>query len=135
MTWILGRRVLGALTLTFLLTAGALTIILCAGLTLRLVIDEGLQVVQLPPMVAHIAVKSLTFTLPIGVLTAVILTYGRLSADREYQAAQWCGIHPAWLYLPGIYLGLFAGLLAWAASAHSATSSRCRVWSAPSRSW
>lgn len=112
----LPRHILGRLLVAFLLTAWALTIILCAGLTLRLVTDEGLQLVQLPPLLLHVAMRGLSVTLPLAVLTGTILTYGRLSADREFQAAQWCGVHPVHLLWPGIVLGACSGVLAWIAN-------------------
>lgn len=116
MTTILGRSILRALAATFTLTTGALTLMLCTGLTLRLVMDEGLELAQIAPMVRHLAVRSLTFTVPLGVLTSVILTYGRLCGTREFQAAQWGGVRPAALFWPGMLLGTGAWLFSWMAN-------------------
>ncbi len=112
----LGRYILGSLLVSVILTTGSLTMILCVGLTMRLVMNEGLQLVQLSPLVGHLAIRSLTFTLPLGILTGTILTYGRLSASREFQAAQWCGVRPAALYWPGLLVGITGSLVAWAAN-------------------
>lgn len=112
----LGRYILSSLVVSVLLTTGALTMILCVGLTMRLVMNEGLQLVQLSPVVQHLAIRSLAFTLPLGILTGTILTYGRLSAAREFQAAQWCGVRPAALYWPGLLLGIAGSLAAWVAN-------------------
>ncbi len=116
MTRILGRHILGALLAAVALTTGALTMILCAGLTLRLVMEEGLQLIQLAPVMKHLTIRSLAFTLPLGVLTGTILTYGRLSASREFQAAQWCGVRPFALFWPGLLVGILVSLVTWAAN-------------------
>lgn len=57
------------------------------------------------------------YALPICFLLAVVSTYGRLAADREWTAIQMAGIHPWKMLLPGLVIALsLGGLTYWMVS-------------------
>jgi len=51
------------------------------------------------------------YVLPIGFLLAVVTTYGRLAADREWIAIQMAGFRPLAMLLPALGLALVLGLV------------------------
>jgi hypothetical protein len=49
--------------------------------------------------------------LPISVIVATIICYGRLSGGNEYVAALTTGIHPLWLAAPALFVSLLAAMI------------------------
>jgi len=76
----------------FVVAFGALLLIMVVGFSLQLLRD-GLDVVRLrgllPPLLTYCA----PMVLPSAFLTAVIMTFGRLSADNELTAVRAAGVH------------------------------------------
>ena len=92
---------LGVLSLTTLLLLGQLfkelhTLLVESGAPPTIVIDFILQVIPF----------SLTFSVPWGFLTAVLLVYGRLAADNELTSMRMAGLSLWRLSAPAIGLGL-----------------------------
>jgi lipopolysaccharide export system permease protein len=50
------------------------------------------------------------YILPIGYLLALVSTYGRLAADREWTAIRMAGVHPLVIVRPALLLALVLGL-------------------------
>ena len=80
---------LGVLSLTLLMLLGQLfkelhTLLVESGAPPSIVIDFILQVIPF----------SLTFSVPWGFLTAVLLVYGRLAADNELTSMRMAGLLP-----------------------------------------
>jgi len=50
-------------------------------------------------------------TLPLSVLVAVVLSYGRAAADNEIDALRCSGVHPLQIGLPGLIFGALSGVL------------------------
>lgn len=50
--------------------------------------------------------NALPYFFPVGLMTAVVLTYGRMAADREEVALRAAGCTPARLLLPALYAGV-----------------------------
>ena len=50
--------------------------------------------------------NALPYFFPVGLMTAVVLTYGRMAADREEVALRAAGCTPARLLLPALFAGL-----------------------------
>lgn len=115
-----GTIVVSVLVCTGLLLLGnllkeILALLMSGQATLRLVL-EGIGL--LIPFV-------LAFALPMGVLTASLLVFGRLSAEQELTAARANGIGVIALALPVVLLGLaLCGVCAWI---NLDLAPRCRV--------
>jgi lipopolysaccharide export LptBFGC system permease protein LptF len=50
------------------------------------------------------------YILPIGYLLALVSTYGRLAADREWTAIRMAGVHPLVIVRPALLLALLLGI-------------------------
>lgn len=92
---------LGVLSLTLLMLLGQLfkelhTLLVESGAPPSIVFDFIIRVVPF----------SLTFSVPWGFLTAVLLVYGRLAADNELTAMRMAGLSLARLSMPAIGLGI-----------------------------
>ena len=92
---------LGVLSLTMLLLLGQLfkelhTLLVESGAPPTIVIDFILQVIPF----------SLTFSVPWGFLTAVLLVYGRLAADNELTSMRMAGLSLWRLSAPAIGMGI-----------------------------
>ena len=98
---LIGITLLGVLSLTMLMLLGQLfkelhTLLVESGAPPRIVVDFICQVVPF----------SMTFTVPWGFLTAVLLVYGRLAADNELSSMRMAGLSLWRLSAPAIGLGI-----------------------------
>lgn len=92
---------LGVMSLTLLMLLGQLfkelhSLLVESGAPPTIVIDFILQVIPF----------SLTFTVPWGFLTAVLLVYGRLAADNELTSMRMAGLSLWRLSMPAIGMGI-----------------------------
>lgn len=97
---------LGVMSLTLLMLLGQLfkelhSLLVESGAPPTIVIDFILQVIPF----------SLTFTVPWGFLTAVLLVYGRLAADNELTSMRMAGLSLWRLSLPAIGMGVVLSAL------------------------
>ena len=95
------KEVLNAFVPAFL----ALLFIMVLGFCVQL-IYEGLDVVRLRGLPYHIASFSVPWVLPSALLTAVIMAFGRLSADNEIVAMQSGGVSLFHVVFPVYILAL-----------------------------
>lgn len=98
---LIGITFLGVLSLTLLMLLGQLfkelhSLLVESGAPPRIVVDFICQVVPF----------SLTFTVPWGFLTAVLLVYGRLAADNELTSMRMAGLSLWRLSAPAIGMGV-----------------------------
>ena len=97
---------LGVLSLTLLMLLGQLfkelhSLLVESGAPPRIVVDFILQVIPF----------SLTFTVPWGFLTAVLLVYGRLAADNELTSMRMAGLSLWRLSAPAIGMAVVLSAL------------------------
>ncbi len=97
---------LGVMSLTLLMLLGQLfkelhSLLVESGAPPTIVIDFILQVIPF----------SLTFSVPWGFLTAVLLVYGRLAADNELTSMRMAGLSLWRLSMPAIGMGLALSFL------------------------
>ncbi|MGD2175658.1 MAG: LptF/LptG family permease, partial [Candidatus Brocadiaceae bacterium] len=76
-----------------------LVLIMVAGFCMQL-LHEGLDVVRLRRLLPPLLAYCVPMVLPAAVLTAVVMTFGRLSADNELVAIRAAGIHLFTIVLP-----------------------------------
>jgi lipopolysaccharide export system permease protein len=89
-----------------------LTIILLLGMAAAAMRhSEGLSVASIALLVPAMTAAQVSVTLPLAVLVAVVLTYGRAAADNEIDALRCSGVHPLQIGLPGLVFGALTGLL------------------------
>lgn len=90
-------------TTWFLLTA-MLVLIMSSQALVR---TEGLTLMMFARSVPVFAATELNLTLPVSVLVAVILTYGRAATDNEIDTLRATGVHPFHVFMPGLVFGAF----------------------------
>ena len=105
---ILATTIFGVVVLSFVITMGNLfkeiRPLLESGAPLTIVLEFVLQVLPF----------SLMFTLPWGFLTAVLLVFGRLSADNEFTSMRMAGLSMWRISIPSFFLAfIFCGISYW----------------------
>ena len=91
---------LGLLVFTFLLLIDRIF-----DLT-DLIINKGVPVHLVLMMLVYISPAILVLTIPIGFLLAILVAFGRLSADMEVVALKACGVSPLRLLWPVMVFGV-----------------------------
>lgn len=82
--------------------------------TLRLtefVLVHGVKILDVVQMMTYLSISFLPIILPMSLLFAVLLTYGRLSGDSEIVAMKSLGLNLKFLSLPAIILGSMIAIL------------------------
>lgn len=103
----------------FLLGIMVFTLILLMGRLIKLtdlVISRGVPLADVSRMILYLMPSFLVFTIPMAFLLAVLLAFGRLSADNEITVMKAGGISLMQLMPPVVLCGLLAGVLTLAAS-------------------
>ncbi len=93
---------------------GVLTFVMLLGNLVKiaeLVINKGVEIYSVSKLFLFMIPYLLTYTLPIAVLTAVLLSLGRLSSDNEIVAIRASGINMFKLIAPLLSMGLMLSLL------------------------
>jgi len=75
------------------------------------VIRKGVEIVYVCKLFLYLIPNLLSYAIPMGVLTATLLSFGRLSSDNEITAMRATGINLYRISMPAIVLGLFLSIL------------------------
>lgn len=115
---ILDRYLLGSLTVATLMGVALLSIVLVLGNVFKemldLLINHNVPLETVFAFVAFVLPFSMTFTIPWGFLTAVLLVFGRLSADNEVIALRANGVSFTRIFLPVLFFALLmTGICFW----------------------
>jgi lipopolysaccharide export system permease protein len=114
---ILWRYVLKELFWPFLFGVGISTFVLIMDAILdimNLIITKGISVWVVLEFFGLSLAWMLALSVPMGMLVAALMGYGRLSADNEIVAAKACGISMPTLIMPGLLMGLVLAIaLSW----------------------
>lgn len=115
---ILSLYIIREITSLFLLGIAIFTLILLMGRLIKLtdmVISRGVPLGDVSRMIIYLMPSFLVFTIPMAFLLAVLLAFGRLSADNEITVLKAGGISLAQLMPPVLVCAVAASLLALAA--------------------
>ena len=85
--------------------------VLLLGFSIQL-LHKGLDVPSLFSVLPYMALYTMPHALPTSLLTATVMSYGRLSADNEITAIKVAGIHLHNLVTPVIVVGILFSILA-----------------------
>ena len=103
----------------FLLSMAIFTLVMLLGRLLKLtdlVITRGIPLADVGRMVVYLMPSLLVFTIPMAFLLAVLLAFGRLSADNEITVMKAGGVSLVQLMPPVLACGIVAMLMTLAAS-------------------
>jgi len=91
---VLNRQLLGDFIKSFLITASVLTFVMYVGAVVKAIdyMSRGISGLLIMKIFALNIPFTLSFVIPMAVLTTVLLHFGRLSADGEITAMKSCGI-------------------------------------------
>lgn len=94
MTRVFNRYLLGDFIKNFLITLGVLTFVMYVGAVVQAIdyMSRGISGLLILKIFALNIPFTLSFVIPMSVLTTVLLHFGRLSADGEITAMKSCGI-------------------------------------------
>ncbi len=116
---ILDRYILREVTLTWLAVTGVLLVILVTNQLARVL--ERAAESRFPrevvlALIGFTSLENLTVLIPVGLLLAIVLAFGRLYHESEMAAVHACGVGVLRLYLPVLSLTLvLAAVLTWLA--------------------
>ena len=115
---ILDRYLLAALGVTTAMGVALLSLVLVLGNVFKemldLLINHNVPLETVLSFVAFVLPFSMTFTIPWGFLTAVLLVFGRLSADNEIIALRSNGVSFTRIFYPVLAVALLlVGLCFW----------------------
>ena len=119
------RQVLATLAMTVAVFTGLFLIVNVLKDLLPLLVSPQVPFMSVLQVVAMLLPFGLVFALPIGLLTATLLVFGRLSADQELTAVRAGGVSLLSLITPVLWLGVAASAVA--AFANLELAPRCRV--------
>jgi lipopolysaccharide export system permease protein len=116
---ILNLYIIREIASLFLLGIMVFTLVLLMGRLIKLtdlVISRGVPLADVGRMILYLMPSFLVFTIPMAFLLAVLLAFGRLSADNEITVMKAGGISLMQLMPPVVLCGFCAALLTLAAS-------------------
>jgi len=116
---LLSLYIIREITSLFMLSIAVFTLILLLGRLIKLtdlVIARGVPLLDISLMIIYLMPSFLVFTIPMAFLLAVLLAFGRLSADNEITVLKASGISLMQLMPPVLLCSVFATLLTLAAS-------------------
>lgn len=104
----------------------ALVLLMVVGLCMQL-LREGLDIVRLSPLVPPVFAYCIPIVLPSAFLTAVIMTFGRFSADNELIAVRAAGVPLSSIVYPVLGAALVLSLIAAGFQFEAVPRARARI--------
>lgn len=116
---ILSLYIIREISSLFLLGITVFTLILLMGRLIKLtemVVSRGVPFTDVARMIMYLMPSFLVFTIPMAFLLAVLLAFGRLSADNEVTILKASGVSLVQIMPPVLFCALLAAILALSAS-------------------
>ena len=104
------RYIFKELLYNFIFTFVVISLIMLLALSVRMIFNSPLGFLMLIKTIPFMLMKSLSIVIPVTVLVATVMTYGRVAADNEMVTMRASGIHIFRIIVPGILLGLITSL-------------------------
>lgn len=115
---LLVRSYLREIGLNLLLVLGGILLLVALGAAVQASSRSQGAPLWIPALLVPLLVGNvIPYLVPVTLLVAVLLTYGRMAADGEEQAVRAAGIHPLRLLLPALIAGALAALAVYPLSA------------------
>lgn len=114
MNWILNRYITREFISAFFLSIAVFTFVLLVGNFIKmaeLIINKGVALLYLVKLVLYLIPYLLSYTVPMAMLTATLIAFGRLSSDNEIMAMRSLGINVLTISMPILVLGILVSLL------------------------
>ena len=102
---IIKRYVIGEILKSFVLALIAMTVIFVLFMVVAEAMKYGASPADLLLFVPYVVPSTLPFTIPVSLLFAVTVVYGRLASDNEIVAIKTAGVHPMSILWPAYILG------------------------------
>jgi len=106
----LQKYLLKELFRTFIPSFLCFEFLMLLGFSIQL-LHKGLDVPSLTSIIPFLIIYALPYALPASLLTATVMTYGRMSADNEIAAIRSSGIHLHSIITPIVITGILFSLL------------------------
>ncbi|NOG83339.1 MAG: LptF/LptG family permease [Planctomycetes bacterium] len=106
----LNKYLIKELFRTFLPSFLCFELLMLLGFSIQL-LHKGLDISSLLHIMPYLALYALPHALPTSLLTATVMTYGRLSADNEILAIKIAGVHLFKIIIPIVFTGIFFSLI------------------------
>ena len=105
---IINKYIVHDYLMTFFLTLAVFTFVMCLGVVVRAIdlMSKGVSGIFILKIFAYNIPFILSFTIPMSVLTAVLLLFGRLSVDGEVTAMKACGLSIWQIVAPVVLLSI-----------------------------
>ncbi len=111
---ILNRYVSKEFINAFLVSISAFTLVLLVGNFLKmaeLIINKGVAFIYIAKLFVYLIPYLLSYTVPMSMLTATLIAFGRLSSDNEITALRSLGISVLRISYPIFIIGILVSLL------------------------
>lgn len=114
MLWILYRYIIKEFVKAFFLSIAVFTFVLLVGNFIKmaeLIINKGVGILYILKLFIYLIPYLLSYTIPMAMLTAALMSFGRLSSDNEITAMRSLGISLARIALPVLALGILISFI------------------------
>jgi len=111
---ILRNYILKEFFVLFFLSLGLFTFVMLLGNIIKianLIISKKVDFIEIMKLFGYFIPYLLTYTIPISILTALLISLGRLSSDNEIIAMRASGINIIYLIIPLLVIGLIFSLI------------------------
>ncbi|MCP5007318.1 MAG: LptF/LptG family permease [Planctomycetes bacterium] len=107
---ILQKYVIKELFRTFFPAFLCFELLMLLGFSIQL-LHKGLGVPSLTHILPYLALYAFPYALPTSLLTATVMTYGKLSANNEITSIRTAGVHLYKIIFPIIFMGILFSLI------------------------